>query len=117
MNKILTYLKVLVVPIISFLIIPLIISIFNLFGLQINKIVLVIISTLLMLVSGFLIGRKSLRKGFVSGAILAFIFIMFLIILGLVFKVKFNLARVIYYLIILLSTMLGSIVGINKKKF
>lgn len=116
MNKVFDFLKGLAVPLVSFLILPLIISIFNLFGLQINKIVLIIISSIVMLLSGFLIGKKSTKKGFISGAILGFCFIMVLIILGLFLGVKFSFARFVYYIILILSTMLGSIVGINKKK-
>ena len=116
MNKILIYLKVLAIPIISFLILPLIISIFNLFGLQTNKIFLIVITSIIMLISGFLIGKKSSKKGFISGAILGFIFIIFLIFLGLFFKVNFSFGRFIYFIILILSTMVGSIIGINKKK-
>lgn len=116
MNKILSFLKVLVIPLIAFFLLPIVISIFNLFGLSLNKIVLIILSSVIMLVSGFMIGKKSLKKGFISGGILGIIFILFLIIMGLFFKVSFNLERFIYYVILILSSMLGSIIGINKKK-
>ena len=116
MNKILAFLKVLIVPLILFFILPIILSVFNLFGIGINKIMLIIITSIVMLVSGFLIGRKSEKKGFISGGILGLIFIFILIILGLFFKTDFNLGRFIYYIILILSSMLGSIIGINKKK-
>ena len=40
MNNIIKYLKVLVIPIGGFILIPLVISLFNIFGMEINKIVL-----------------------------------------------------------------------------
>ena len=116
MNKILSFLKVLVISLIAFFLLPIVISIFNLFGLSLNKIILIILSSVIMLVSGFMIGKRSLKKGFISGGILGIIFILFLIIMGLFFKVNFNLERFIYYVILILSSMLGSIIGINKKK-
>ena len=116
MNKILVFLRSLIVPLIAFLLIPLLISIFNLFGVNLNRIVLIIISSVIMLISGFFIGKKSLKKGFVGGGILGLVFVVLLIILGLFFKLKFSLGRFIYYIILILSSMLGSIIGINKKK-
>ena len=116
MNKILNFFKILAIPIIAFLIIPFIVSFFNLFGLQLNKIVLIIISSIIMLLSGFFIGTKSSKKGFISGAILGLALILFLIIIGLFLKTKFEFGTFIYYIILIMSTMLGSIIGINKKK-
>lgn len=116
MNKVLTFLKVLIIPIIAFLVLPLVISIFNLFGMEINKIILILIASMIMLISGFLIGKKALKKGFISGGILGFVFVILLIILGLFFKIKFNLGGFIYYIILILSAIMGSIIGINKKK-
>ena len=116
MNKVLDFFKVLIFPLGAFLAFPLIISTFNLFGLQINKVVLTVISSLIMLISGFLIGKKSTKKGYVSGAILGLIFILFLMFIGLFWGIKFSFGRIIYYLILILCAILGSIIGINKKK-
>lgn len=116
MNKIIEFFKILLIPLISFLIFPLLVSIFNLFGITINKIILIIISSLIMFISGFIIGKKSIKKGFISGGILGGIFVILLIIFGLFFKLKFSIGRFIYYIILIFSTMMGSIIGINKKK-
>ena len=116
MNKILSYLKVLIIPIGIFFIIPLILSIFNLFGIGINKLFLIIMSSLIMFISGFLIGKKQTKKGFISGLILGFSFIFFLSIFGLIMNLDWNIGRVVYYVILVMSSVLGSILGINKKK-
>ena len=116
MNKIISYLKVLAIPLIVFLILPLILSLFNLFGIIINKVVLIILSSLIMFVSGFIIGKKSLKKGFISGLILGLSFALFLIIICLFINSKWSFGRIIYYVILIMSSMLGSILGINKKK-
>ena len=116
MNKLLSYLKTLIIPTTTFLILPLIISIFNLFSIGINKLILIMISSIIMIISGFMIGKKSLKKGFISGLILGLMFIIILILMGFIFKTKFDFGRFIYYIILIMSSMLGSIIGINKKK-
>lgn len=115
MNKIKMYLKVLIVPTLCFLFFPLFISIFNLFGLELNKIVLIIISSLIFIVTGFLIGIHSEKKGFINGLIVGLIFILFLLLLSFMFSLKFRFVSLIYYLILLVCSILGSIFGINKK--
>lgn len=116
MKRIIKYLKVLAVPIIGFILIPLIISLFNIFGIEINKIVLIIISSLILLVTGFLIGIHSTKKGFINGMIVGLVFIMFLLVIGLIVGAKFKISSIVYYLILLMCSIMGSILGINGKK-
>ncbi len=116
MKKIKQYLKILIVPISSFIIIPLILSLFNIFGLNINKIVLIIISAIILLTTGFLVGIHSAKKGFINGLIIGLIFLAFLLIIGLIFGAQFKTSTIVYYLILLMCSILGSILGINRKK-
>lgn len=116
MQKFKNILKIILIPLLSFLILPFLLSIFNLLGIFVNKIILIIISSLIMFISGFLIGKKSSNKGYLNGGILGLSFIFILIIVSIFFKINFNIERFIYYIILLLSTVLGSILGINKKK-
>ena len=91
-------------------------GLFNIFGIEINKIVLIIISSLILLITGFLIGIHSNKKGFINGMIVGLIFIMFLLLIGLLVGAKLKVSSIIYYLILLMCSILGSILGINKKK-
>ncbi len=116
MNKIKLYLKILLVPFLSFLLLPLIVSIFDILGIHINKLLLIIISSLILISTGFITGIHSSKKGFVNGLIVGFIYVIILCLLGLVLGAKFRFGTVIYYWILILSTCLGSIIGINKKK-
>lgn len=79
--------------------------------LAIFKIIIPIFSLLL---GGFIIGRKSEKKGWLEGVKLGFIFLILLIlfnILGLGYKIEVK--NIIYYLIIMISCILGSMIGIN----
>jgi putative membrane protein (TIGR04086 family) len=61
-------------------------------------------------------GKRSNSKGWFAGLKLALIFLMILILFnffGLDSKVEIS--DLIYYLILTISTMFGSMIGINKK--
>lgn len=82
--------------------------------LNILKIIIIIVSLML---GGFLIGKKSPNKGWLAGLKLGLIFIIFILIfnfLALNYIVK--LSDLIYYFIIIISTIFGSMIGINIKK-
>ena len=77
------------------------------------KILIIVIT---YFIGGFLIGKKSIKKrwleGLKFGLIVSIILILFNI-LGL--NQDFNLKLIFYYLILISSTILGSMFGINKK--
>ena len=67
-----------------------------------------------LFIGGLYIGRKSMKKGFLEGLKLGIIFSLFLIIfnylgLGNGFKLKY----ILYYTILIISSIFGSIIGIN----
>ncbi len=82
----------------------------------------IVIATLLIpiisiFIGSFSLGRKSNKKGWLEGIKLGaiLIFIIFLID-ALIFK-SFILKKIIYYSILLITSILGSMIGIvNKKK-
>ncbi len=88
-------------------------DIFSKSTLSIFKII-VIIAT--YFIGGLLIGKKSIKKGWLEGLkfslILSFILIIFNL-LGL--QQKFDLKLIFYYIILITSAILGSMIGINKK--
>jgi len=94
-------------------------TIFNYFNiitgtaLTISKILICVIS---LFVGGFVIGRRSSKKGWLEGLKLSLIFLIVLVLfnyLGLGNKPE--LKNLVYYLIIIISCIFGSIIGINKK--
>lgn len=95
-----------------------IISLFNYIGLVNGKfltILKILIPIISLFVGGFIIGRKSKSKGWLEGIKLGGIFILFLVLfnyLGLKNIPEFK--TIIYYLIILGSSVIGSMFGISK---
>lgn len=114
------YLKSLGLFIGSFLILNIIITILSYFELlnpniiKILKITTIIISTL---ISGIYLGLKSIKKGYLEGLKLGGIITVILTLLILILKpITFNKFSWLYYLILLGLEVLGSTIGINKKK-
>ena len=104
----------------TLLILTLLVSIFNYFNiisgsvLSVSKILICIIS---LFVGGFIIGKKSNKKGWLEGLKLSFIFLIILMIFNyLAFDNIPNFKNLIYYVIIITSCVFGSIVGINLNK-
>lgn len=94
-------------------------SYFNLISNNVLNLLLLVIPIIIMFISGVSIGRKSNAKAYLNGLIISFIFVLIFIILGLMTSVIFTYKTYIYFLIIIITTILGSIIGINsyeKKK-
>ena len=77
----------------------------------ISFIVLIIAS----LFSGYYLAKHKKKKGYLIGALMGTINIFFLIILSLIFS-KISLISLLYYFILMLSSITGGIFGINHKK-
>ena len=112
--------KSLSISILLFLILTLVVTTFNYFnllsinGINISKIIIPIIS---VLSGSFYMGTKIKNKDWLEGIKLSSLIILILLIIDLlVFKNSFEIKNLIYYIIILVSSMVGSMIGINKKK-
>lgn len=94
-----------------------ILSYFNIMGDKVVSIFKIIIPIISLLIGGFYIGKRSIKKGFIEGLKLGLIFCIVLAIfnylgLGISFKVKY----LLFYLILIVTSVLGSMIGINRKK-
>lgn len=112
---ILKYLKSMVVPLGIVLVLPLLLGIINLLGVQTNKVVILIIMAIGTFTSGFYLGRNSLKKGYLQGALLGIILSLILFLFSLLFKNTYTASSLIYYIIIVISSMIGASLGIQKK--
>ena len=118
MIKVLNYLKYLGIFLIVVFVIAIITALIHLTGFNsdfLNK-----LSIILTALSFFIItcsaSKKTKEKGFILGLKLALLFIFLLIIINLIiFKSSFNIDRIIYYLILLMSGILGGAFGKNIK--
>lgn len=118
MQKIKNYIR----PIITFLIMLIIyLAIFVIFhytGIvslsSVSKINLIIMS-IFTLIIGIKNGKKTSKKGYLEGLKIGSLIVTILFIINLIFYRSLNLNLLIYYLIIISSTTIGSMIGINLK--
>ena len=92
-------------------------SYFNILNDKITSIVKIIIPIISMFVGGFYIGKKSLKKGFLEGLKLGTIFSCILVIFNyLALDNSFKFKYLLFYIILIIASILGSMIGINRKK-
>ena len=112
------YLKSSIWTISILLISSIIVTIFNYFNI-ISGIPLKILFLLIPLISIFIgsyrLGKLSNEKGYIEGIKYGLIWVILFVIICLICKV-FDWTSIIYYFILLFISILGSILGINKKK-
>lgn len=80
---------------------------------KIFKIIIVIIS---ILINSFILGKNSLNKGYLEGIKLGLMIITIFFILTLVSSNSLNLSILLYYFILLITAIFGSMFGISRKK-
>lgn len=120
MNKYIKYLKSLLYIFIPLLISNLVLSILYYFNILSNKtlsILNIILVLLSMFIGGLYIGKKANKKGYLEGIKIGLIAIIILFIISyLAFDKGINIHKIIYYFILLSSSTIGSMLGINKKR-
>ena len=91
-----------------------ILSLFNLLGISniITNILNILIFITTYFIFGFIKGKNSNHKGYIKGLKIGIILCLILFVLGLF---KFNFKTLLYYLILILSSIFGATIGINKK--
>ena len=104
----------------SLLILTFIITFLNYFNIISDKVISIfkiLIPIISLFIGGFYIGKNSNSKGYLEGLKLGVIFSLILIIFNyLAFDYSFKLKYLLFYLIIITSSILGSMIGINKRK-
>lgn len=92
-------------------------SYFNIIGEKITTVFKIIIPIISLFFGGIQIGKKSIKKGWLEGLKLGLIFTIILCLfnyLGL--SKSFEFKNILFYLILIISTIFGSMIGINKNK-
>ncbi len=88
---------------------------FDIVGTNIISFLKKIIPIVTIFISGYKVGNNSEKKGYLEGIKIGGLIIMIFVILLLLLN-QFTLKSLLYYFILLLTSVLGSMVGINKKK-
>ena len=91
-------------------------SYLNILNGNFNIIIKMLIPLLSFFIGGVSIGIKTLKKGWMEGLKLGLILLAIIILLNIIFFRHFALKNIIYYLLLILSSTLGSMVGMLKKK-
>ena len=110
-----SYLYTISIILMSYLIIT-ILNYFNIINTNTTNTLKLITIIISIFIGSFLIGRKSIKKGYLEGIKYSIIFIILLLLLNIIFYKYFNTNLIIYYIIILISSIFGSMLGINFKK-
>ena len=104
----------------SLLILTFLVTFFSYFNLMSDKFVSIfkiIIPIISLLIGGFYIGKRSSKKGSIEGFKLGLIFSILLIIFNfLAFDYSFKFKYLLFYFILIVSSILGSMIGISIKK-
>ncbi|MEG0826557.1 MAG: TIGR04086 family membrane protein [Bacilli bacterium] len=100
----------------SFIILTFIMTLLNYTGLikynTVNIIELLIIF-ISIFIGSFVVGRNSTKKGWLEGLKFSFVFLIILIVFNyLGFNVKFQIKNLLYYFILIISSIFGSMIGI-----
>lgn len=114
--KYLNYIKALLyffIPLILLLLIFTLLYYFDIVSNNVFKYLKIIIVIISCLISGFKIGKYSKQKGYLKGLILGGIISIIFLIINISLN-TINISQIIYYLIIIISTCIGSMFGINK---
>ncbi len=120
MNILKKYGKSLLFLIICLLVISLLFSLFNLMGL-LNTTILDNLSMVIMIIIfgliGYQYGKKALKNGYLEGLKIGICFIFFLILINTLFCYsRLGFERIIYYVVLILTSIFSSMIGINRKK-
>ena len=94
-----------------------VLSYFNIISDKIVSIFKIIIPIISLFIGGFYLGKRSNKKAFIEGLKLSLMYSIFIIIFNfLAFNSLFKFKYLLYYLILIISCILGSMIGINRKK-
>lgn len=90
---------------------------FDITSTKVNNIFLYATAILSLFVGSLKLAKELNRKGFITGFLyFLFWFIIMLFLSLVVFKASFTLKSLIYYVVILLFSMLGGVLGKNMKE-
>lgn len=91
------------------------INYFNIMGSKIVAVMRFILPVIAILISSYRLGKMSDKKGYLEGLKFGSIIILIFMVLVIILD-KLSLKSILYYTILLLISIMGSTIGINKRK-
>lgn len=89
---------------------------FNLFSYKVMHISIIIIPIVAFILGGLYLGKKASKNGYLEGLKLGAIISLLFLIINLIFGETINLKDILFYTILIISSIFGSMIGINLKK-
>ena len=77
---------------------------------------IIIIPIIALILGGIYMGKKANKKGYLEGLKLGILFSIIILIINLILAEGINIKDIIFYLILTISSIFGSMIGINLKK-
>lgn len=111
--------KVILFTLISIIILGLLLNTlyyFDIISNNIYNIMKMIIVLATLFINALILGKNTDKYGILEGLKLGAIFILIMIIIKIITNSTFDIRTFIYSIIIILTTSIGSIIGINKEK-
>jgi len=100
----------------SILILTIILSVFNYFFVFSTKVIKILIPIISILIASIVLGKNTKSKAYLEGIKFTSLYIILSVILSLITKNPFSFKLILSYLLILLSGVVGSMIGINLNK-
>ena len=119
MKKLIDYLKLLGIFILYLVVSSFLLTLLYYFSNLSYKTISTIILFLVLIIFfilGYINGKSSKNKGYLAGLKIGTIFTIFLLLLNLLFIRNFKLSLLMYYALLIMSSTLGGMLGINQKK-
>lgn len=88
---------------------------FNILNIGIIKILKFLIPISAIAINSYILGKKSVKKGFLEGLKLGSLIVIIFLLITLVTN-TFNYKSLIYYLVMILISILSSMLGINRRE-
>lgn len=115
LKKILNCLMVFFIGIIVGTMLITLMNYFNILGVKVIRVLKFILPSGMMLVSSYRLGKMSSKNGYLEGLKLSGIIVAVFALLVLLLD-KFSLKCLMYYAILILMGVMGSMIGINRRK-
>ena len=81
-----------------------------------NNLIILLTPSISTLISCIILGKKCKQKAYLEGLKFSSLYLLLISIIKLLLHSSFNYKVIITYLIIILSSIIGSMIGINLKK-
>lgn len=98
------------------LILTIIYTIINYYLITLPNIIKVLIAIISIFISSIILGKNTREKAYLEGIKFTSIYLIISIIISILFKNTLSLKSILYYFLVLLSGVIGSMIGININK-